>query len=43
VFVVAPDAQIVFAFTDVDPARWPDPEELVASLDALRDAHARGK
>ena len=43
VFVVAPDAQVVFAFTDVDPARWPDPEELIASLDALRDAHARGK
>lgn len=43
VFVVAPDAQIVFAFTDVDPARWPDPEELIASLDALRDAHARGR
>jgi peroxiredoxin len=42
VFVVAPDAQIVFAFTDVDPARWPDPEELISSLDALRDAHARG-
>ena len=41
VFVVAPDAQIVFAFSDVDSARWPDPEELIASLDALRDAHAR--
>jgi peroxiredoxin len=40
VFVVAPDAQIVFAFTDVDPARWPDPERLIGSLDALRDAHA---
>jgi peroxiredoxin len=40
VYVVAPDARIVFAFADVDPARWPDPEELVRSLDALRDAHA---
>jgi len=40
VFVVAPDARIVFAFADVDPARWPDPEELIRSLDALRDAHA---
>ena len=39
VFVVEPSARIVFAFADVDPARWPDPEELVASLDALRDAH----
>ena len=39
VFVVQPDARVVFAFADVDPARWPDPEELVASLDALRDAH----
>jgi peroxiredoxin len=43
VFVVAPDARIVFAFTDVDPARWADPEALVASLDALRDAHALSK
>lgn len=40
VFVVRPDARIVFAFSDVDPARWPDPEELIASLDSLRDAHA---
>jgi peroxiredoxin len=40
VFVVAPDAHVVFAFADVDPARWPDPEELIRSLDALRDAHA---
>lgn len=43
VFVARPDARIVFAFADVDPARWPDPEELVASLDALRDAHALSK
>jgi peroxiredoxin len=40
VFVVAPDAHVAFAFADVDPARWPDPEELVRSLDGLRDAHA---
>jgi peroxiredoxin len=43
VFVAAPDARIAFAFADVDPARWPDPEELVASLDVLRDAHALSK
>ena len=43
VFVAAQDARIVFA--DVDPACWPDPEELVGSrsLDALRDAHALSK
>jgi len=40
VFVIAPDARVVFAFADVDPSHWPDPEELVRSLDALRDAHA---
>ena len=39
VFVVEPSARIVYAFADVDPARWPDPEELVASLDRTRDAH----
>jgi len=43
VFVVAPDARIAFAFADVDPSRWPDPEELVRSLDSLRDAHALSK
>jgi peroxiredoxin len=43
VFVAQPDARIAFAFADVDPARWPDPEELVASLDTLRDAHALSK
>jgi peroxiredoxin len=43
VFVVQPDARVAFAFADVDPARWPDPEELVASLDTLRDAHALSK
>jgi len=41
VLVVAPDARIAFAFADVDPARWPDPEDLLHSLDGLRDAHAR--
>ena len=40
VFVVEPDAHVAFAFTDVDPARWPDPEELLGSLADLRDAHA---
>lgn len=40
VFVVEPDARVVFAFSDADPARWPDPEELLTSLQALRDAHA---
>ena len=37
--MVEPSARVVFAFADVDPARWPDPEDLVRSLDALRDAH----
>ena len=39
-FVVDRSGQIVFAFTDVDPARWPDPEEMLASLRALGDASA---
>jgi peroxiredoxin len=39
-FVVDRSGQIVFAFTDVDPARWPDPEEMLASLRALNDASA---
>jgi peroxiredoxin len=39
VFVITPDARVVFAFADVDPSHWPDPEELVRSLDALRDAN----
>ena len=43
VFVVAPDARIAFAFADVDPARWPDPEELLRSLDGLRDTRALSK
>jgi hypothetical protein len=40
VFVARPDARIVFAFADVDPARWPDPEALVASLDELAKLRA---
>jgi peroxiredoxin len=40
VFVVEPGARVAWAFTDVDPARWADPEELLASLGRLRDAHA---
>lgn len=40
VFVVAPDARVVFAFADVDPACWPDPEALLTALQALRDTHA---
>ncbi|MFZ5784364.1 MAG: peroxiredoxin-like family protein [Pseudomonadota bacterium] len=43
VFVVGPDARVAYAFSDADPARWPDPEELLASLQALRDAHALSK
>jgi peroxiredoxin len=40
VFVVEPSARVAFAFADVDPSRWPDPEALLASLQELRDAHA---
>ncbi|WP_422001678.1 peroxiredoxin-like family protein [Reyranella sp.] len=40
VFVVEPSARVAWAFSDVDPARWPDPQALLASLEALRDAHA---
>lgn len=40
VFVVEPTARVAFAFADVDPSRWPDPESLLASLRELRDAHA---
>lgn len=39
VFAVEPSARVAFAFSDVDPARWPDPEALLASLRILRDAH----
>lgn len=40
VFVVEPNGRVSYAFADVDPARWPDPEALLASLRELRDAHA---
>lgn len=40
VFIVAPDARVAFAFADVDPACWADPEELLAGLRTLRDTHA---
>jgi peroxiredoxin len=40
VFVVEPNARVAYAFADVDPSSWPDPEALLASLAALRDAHA---
>jgi peroxiredoxin len=40
VFVVEPSARVAFAFTDVDPARWPDPEELLASLRELAHVQA---
>ena len=33
VYVVEPSGRVVYAFADVDPARWADPEDL---LDALR-------
>jgi peroxiredoxin len=40
VFVVEPSARVAFAFSDVDPACWPEPEALLVSLAELRDAHA---
>jgi peroxiredoxin len=40
VFVVEPSARVAFAFSDVDPSRWPDPDALLASLEQLRHAHA---
>jgi peroxiredoxin len=43
VFVADSQARVAYAFADVDPARWPDPQELLASLRALRDAHALAK
>ena len=43
VFVIESDARVAFAFSDVDPARWPDPEELLASLADLRDAYTLSK
>jgi peroxiredoxin len=43
VFVVEPSARIAFAFADVDPAHWPDPEALLASLAELSHAHGLSK
>jgi peroxiredoxin len=43
VFVVEPNARVAFAFSDADPARWPDPDALLASLEDLRHAHAPSK
>jgi peroxiredoxin len=40
VFVIEPDARVAFAFSDADPACWPDPEALLASLADLRNAYA---
>jgi len=38
VFVVESPGRVVFAFSDADPSRWPDPQELVDSLNALSQA-----
>lgn len=43
VFVVEPNARVAWAFSDVDPAAWPDPDALLASLEELRNAHALAK
>jgi peroxiredoxin len=43
VFVVEPSARVAWAFADVDPSRWADPQALLASLEALRDVHALSK
>jgi peroxiredoxin len=43
VFVVEPSARVAFAFSDVDPSRWADPDALLASLEELRHAHALSK
>lgn len=40
VFVVEPSARVAWAFTDVDPSHWPDPQALLASLEHLRHAHS---
>ena len=39
-FVVEPSARVAFAFSDADSARWPDPDELLASLCELRHVPA---
>ncbi|HJQ55326.1 MAG TPA: peroxiredoxin-like family protein [Vineibacter sp.] len=38
VFVVEPSARIAFAFSDASPSKWPDPEDLLASLKSLTKA-----
>ncbi|UYN94827.1 MAG: AhpC/TSA family protein [Enhydrobacter sp.] len=43
VFVADSSARVAYAFADVDPARWPDPEALLACLHELRDVHALSK
>jgi peroxiredoxin len=43
VFVVETNARVAWAFSDVDPASWPDPDALLASLEELRNAHALSK
>jgi peroxiredoxin len=43
VFVVEANARVAWAFSDVDPACWPDPDALLASLEELRHAHALSK
>ena len=43
VFVVDSSARVAFAFADADPARWPDPEELLDQLAELSDASALSK
>jgi peroxiredoxin len=43
VFIAEPQARLAYAFVDVDPARWPDPQELLACLGSLRDARALSK
>jgi peroxiredoxin len=38
VFVIEPSGRVIFAFSDADPSRWPDPAELIDSLNALSHA-----
>jgi peroxiredoxin len=43
VFVVEPNARVAWAFSDVDPASWPDPDALLGSLEDMRNAYALSK
>lgn len=43
VFVVEPSARVAWAFSDVDPAAWPDPDTLLASVEGLGHVHALSK